>query len=258
MVKLGDYPEEGELVICTVTKVEKFGAFVFLEEYQKREGFIHISEVASGWVKHIGDFVRVGKRLVCKVLKVNLQKGHVDLSLKQVNKHQRQVKLQEWKNENRADHLFEEVARRVGLTTPEAYDQFGKRLIEVFGSIYGAFEEAALDAETLESENFKGPWVAEFLDVARANIVPPHVVVKGTLTLTNPRGDGIVHICKALEAAQQVSRESISIKYLGAPLYRIQVRALEYKEAEELLRAALKETERLITKTGGSYAFAKA
>src|SRR3990172_10555403 len=179
MVKLDVYPEEGELVIFTISKVEKFGAFAAIEEYGQKEGFIHTSEIASGWVKHIGDHVRGGKRVVCKVLKVTTSKGHIDLSLKQVNKHQRQLKVQEWKNETRANHLFEEVARRCNLPVEEAHAQFGAKLIETFGTLYGAFEECALDDEVLQAENFTGPWTTAFLDVATTNIVPPHVMVKG-------------------------------------------------------------------------------
>ena len=46
-----ELPEEGELVVGTVTSIRNFGAFVTLDEYNKREAFIHLSEVATGWVK---------------------------------------------------------------------------------------------------------------------------------------------------------------------------------------------------------------
>ena len=46
------WPEIGDLVVCTVVNVVEFGAFVQLDEYDKKEGLIHISEVASGWVKY--------------------------------------------------------------------------------------------------------------------------------------------------------------------------------------------------------------
>ena len=51
MPSVPEYPEEGELVVCTVQSVKNFGAFVSLDEYGSREGFIHVSEIATGWVK---------------------------------------------------------------------------------------------------------------------------------------------------------------------------------------------------------------
>src|SRR5439155_935130 len=44
-----EWPDEGELVVCTVANVKNFGAFVTLDEYENKEGFIHIAEVSSGW-----------------------------------------------------------------------------------------------------------------------------------------------------------------------------------------------------------------
>nr|NIP36032.1 S1 RNA-binding domain-containing protein [Thermoplasmata archaeon]NIS13138.1 S1 RNA-binding domain-containing protein [Thermoplasmata archaeon]NIS21032.1 S1 RNA-binding domain-containing protein [Thermoplasmata archaeon]NIT78497.1 S1 RNA-binding domain-containing protein [Thermoplasmata archaeon]NIW83598.1 S1 RNA-binding domain-containing protein [Thermoplasmata archaeon] len=67
MGKLVGFPEEGELVVGTVVKVENFGAFVSLEEYPGKEGFIHVAEVAPGWVKYIRDYVRENQKIVTKV-----------------------------------------------------------------------------------------------------------------------------------------------------------------------------------------------
>jgi translation initiation factor 2 subunit 1 len=78
--KKDPYPSEGDLVICTVTKVSSHGAFVKLDEYGGKDGFIHISEVASIWVKNIRDYVREGQKTVGKVLSVDRTKGHIDLT----------------------------------------------------------------------------------------------------------------------------------------------------------------------------------
>src|SRR5512136_2562259 len=96
------WPEPGSLVVCTVTQVVDFGAFVSTVEYSGQQGLIHISEVASGWIKYIRDHVREGQKIVCKVLHVDTSRHHIDLSLKDVNEHQRREKIQEWKNEQKA------------------------------------------------------------------------------------------------------------------------------------------------------------
>ena len=72
------WPEIGDLVVCTVVNVVDFGAFVQLDEYAKKEGLIHISEVASGWVKYIRDHVREGQKIVCKVLNVDPGRSHIE------------------------------------------------------------------------------------------------------------------------------------------------------------------------------------
>ena len=77
-----EWPQESELVVCTVQNVKDFVAFVSLDEYGGRQGLIPISEIATGWIKYIRDHIREGQKIVCKVLNVDRNRGHIDLSLK--------------------------------------------------------------------------------------------------------------------------------------------------------------------------------
>ena len=69
-MKYSGWPDPGELVVAKVDEIEDFGVFADLEEYEDKRGLIHISEVASGWIKNVRDHVREGQIVVCKVLDV--------------------------------------------------------------------------------------------------------------------------------------------------------------------------------------------
>src|ERR1051326_5459861 len=171
MAKLNPFPEEGELVVGTVREVQNFGAFVTLEEYPGKEGFCHIREVAPGWVKRIRDYVREQQRVVCKVQGVDTKKGHVDLSIKAVNDHQKRETIQAWKNEQKADKFLEILAEREKTAVPKIMETYGRKLIEVFGTMFQAFQEAAeYGAEAFAQEGLTGPWVAPFVAFAQENI----------------------------------------------------------------------------------------
>jgi len=118
-----------------------------------------VKEVAHGWVKYIRDFVREGNIVVCKVLRVSTERGHIDLSLKAVNDHQKRERIQEWKNEQRAEKLMEIVSQIQKKELEECYTEFGYELINKYGGLYQAFEEAAIDEETLKNDGFKGKWL---------------------------------------------------------------------------------------------------
>jgi len=251
-----DWPDEGELVVCTVANVKNFGAFVTLDEYESKEGFIHIAEVSSGWIKYIRDYVREGQKVVCKVLRVDKEKGHIDLSLKAVNEHQRREKIQEWKNEQKAENLLGIVAQRLGKTPAECWQEFGYDLLDHFGTLYRAFEESVMDERALEQEGFKGPWVKVFVEVARENIVPPHVTIDGYLEATDPCPDGAVHIREALlKAVSEDDGTSVKVQYIGAPRYRLVVRAPDYKTAEEEIQKAAAKVIKALTAKGGEAKF---
>ena len=197
-----------------------------------------MAEVAPGWVKYIRDYVRENQKVVTKVLNVHAKKGHIDLSLKQVNEHQRREKIQLWKNEQRAEKLFELIAQRSGLSVDKAWEEFGNRLIDTFTTLYGALEEVALNQEVLAEEDFIGPWVETFIQVAQESIVPPTVEIRGYFKLGTSLPNGVDIIREALNRATLVEDDEISIKvqYLGAPRYGIQIKALNYKDAEEELK----------------------
>ncbi len=246
-----EWPEEGELVVCAVSKVKNFGAFVTLEEYGGKEGFIHIAEVATGWIKYIRDYVREGQKVVCKVLRVDPGKGHIDLSLKAVNEHQKREKIQQWKNAQKAEKLLELVAQRLGKDLDWCYGNFVGDLVDKFGSLYVAFEEAAIDERVLEREGPSGSWVKAFLEVAQENIVPPMVKINGYLEMTCPKPDGVVHLRDVLSSIQKEDGVGIKVQYIGAPRYRIVVRAPDYKTAEEeLQKAATKAIEDMKARGG--------
>ncbi len=246
------YPEVGELVVATVKTVKPYGAFVTLDEYENKEGFIHIGEIATGWIKYIRDHVREGQKVVCKVLRVDPERGHIDLSLKRVNEHQRREKIQEWKNERKAEKLFEIVAQRLGKSVEECYEEFGYELIDTFGTLFGAFEEAAINEDVLKEEGFEGDWVKIFTEVAKENIVPPYVKISGYLELTTTAPNGIEHIRKVL---QDIEDENIIVTYVGAPRYRINIRAEDYRTAEELLQKVANSAIEEFKKLGGEGEF---
>jgi translation initiation factor 2 subunit 1 len=255
MARGTEWPEEGELVVCTVATVKNFGAFVTLDEYGGREGFIHIAEVATGWIKYIRDYIREGQKVVCKVLRVDPGKGHIDLTLKAVNEHQRREKIQQWKNAQKAEKLFELVSERLGKDPDACWESFGGDLVETFGSLYVAFEACAVDENALKEEGLKGPWTKAFVQVAQENIVPPFVKIDGFLELICPAPDGVDHIRKALLKIQQEDGVAVRVQYVGAPRYRVVVSAPDYKAAEEALQKATETAVKHIEARGGQGSF---
>jgi len=252
MSRTRGFPENGELVVCTVTSVEKYGVFVTLDEYDRKEGFIHVREIATGWVKNIGDYVREGQRTVCKVQGVDSKKGHIDLSLKSVNDHQKRERIQQWKNENKAAKLFEIVASDLGTDIDKAYDAFGNTLLEDYGGLYDAFETAVSDPKGFRSD-YSGDWVEAFCKVAESNIAPPSVQIEATVELTSYASDGIVRIKNALmKGAEAADGEDVKITSVGSPRYRILISAGDYKSAGKIMDRVTNAIVSAMTADGGN------
>jgi translation initiation factor 2 subunit 1 len=234
--------------------VVDFGAFVDLDEYENKEGLIHVSEVASGWIKYIRDHIREGQKIVCKVLNVVPTRGHIDLSLKDVNEHQRREKIHTWKNEQKAEKMLNFVASAAGLDVDQLYDDIGDELMKKFGSIYTAFEDAVVGGcSVLTDIGISKDYAEIIVRVARENVKLPIVDIAGYVSLTCPLPNGVEVIKEALSIASKVDVPEIEIEvnYVGAPHYRIRVTAPDYKRAEVALRKAAEAAIKIVEKSEG-------
>ena len=222
MSEITSTPEEGELVVVTVKNVKQNGVYVDFDEYPGLEGFIFIGEIASGWVKNIRSFVRDGQRLICKVMRTKKDGSSLELSLKSVSEERRRDRLQEWKNEQRSLQLLKVCGEKVGWSEAER-DSLGEDLVSSFGTLYTAFEEAAMNQTAIIDAGFEGDWITEFIEIAIENIIPPFVEIKGSLNLSINVDNGVDVIRDALISAEQYSSEkdevSVMCFYDGAPEY---------------------------------------
>ena len=248
-------PSEGELVVAVVREVKQNGAYVDLEEFDEIEGFIFIGEIASGWVKNIRAFVRPGQRLICKVLRTRNDKKSLELSLKSVSEERKRDRLAEWKNEERAKQLLKVLSEQVGWSEEE-HSENQMELTESYATLYGAFEEAAKNPESLKEIGFEGDWVAPFIEMAVKNIIPDTVEIRGKFTLNVEQAEGIEVIKSALLAAEDVSDEEseliVTCHYDGAPSYRIDLKAPDFKTAEDGWTNATKACLEIIHTAGGT------
>jgi translation initiation factor 2 subunit 1 len=249
------WPEEGELLVCTVKGVKENGAYLNLGGYGEREGFVFIGEVASGWVKNIRAHLREGQRVVAKVVTIKKDRKRVDLSIKAVSAERRKDTLQTWKNQKRASQIMRVAAERVNWDTKKT-EVISEEMIDKFGSLYGALEECAISETALSDSGFSGDWMKVVTELAVENIVPPFVEIRGIYDIEVWGKEGVHAIRETLAAAESVveNEEEVTLTchYKGAPHYRIDIRAPDYSLAESAWEAAKKIATEKIKSVEGS------
>jgi translation initiation factor 2 subunit 1 len=258
VIKRHGYPSKGELVIGTVTRVLDFGAFISLDEYESKEGLVHISEIAPGWIKDIRDYVKKGQKVVCKVLDVNPKRGHIDLSIKDVNERQRREKMQQWKSEQRAFKWLEIAGSNAGVGKKDLM-VIGRRVLREFDTIYGAFEEAAFEGYEVLSRVTGEELAKAIEEIAKENIKIQKVKIRGYFELMSNAPDGIERIKQSLMEIYKIKPEGVDVKveYIGAPRYRIILEGEDYKSAEKALKKVTDGVLKRIKKLGGEGNFVR-
>ena len=254
LFKKEGFPEEGELVICTVTKVHPTSVFCNLDEYGKT-GMIYISEVSPGRIRNLRDFVKEGKVIVCKVLEIRLDKGHIDLSLRRVNEGQKRQKIDSMKQEQKAEKIIEFVAGKLKMDFKKLYEELKPKIIPEYGAFHPCFESVVNEGTSLTDLGIPKKIADELNEVIAQRIKLPEVEIGGRLKLLSYSSEGIEVVRRALKKAEEIGKTSFKLTYAGGGTYNVSVISPDYKSAEKILSDAVNAAIKAIQKEGGDGSF---
>jgi len=244
------FPEEGELVISTVTKIFHHSVFVNLDEYNNRSGLIHISEISPGRIRNLRDYVAEGKKIVTVVLRIDTEKGHIDLSLRRVNERQRIGKNSQIKMEQKSEKIIELISKKNGEDLRQLYETVFEKVNKKYETLTECFEDVVLDLVTLESLGIDKHHAKDLTEVIRQRMKPPIVQIKGQLSVVSYKENGIDLIKEALQQVLK-SQKDLVMKYGGAGKYNMSVTSDNFKDAEKKMQNAVDKFMKSFNKSDG-------
>ncbi len=227
-------PETDEIVLCKVTSIFPNSVFVELVEYDK-PGMVHISEISPGRIRNLRDFVSIGREIVCKVLRIDREKGHIDLSLRRVNSTQHQAKLDEIKQELKAESLIKNLSKKLKIPAEKLYQLLSEKIFKEYSHLYLCFWEIVNGQADLEKLGVEKKLAQEITAAVLEKFKPEKITLKGEIRLQTYSSDGLDKIKKTLAEIGKIS-ESLSLSYLGAGRYRLIIEDSDYKPAEKKLK----------------------
>lgn len=246
--KKDSMPQEGECVFCTISKIQYHSVFANLDEYKNKSGMIHISEISPGRIRNINDYVKEGKVVVCKVLRIDKEKGHIDLSLRRVNESQRRAKVEERKQETITENIVKSYCELHKLDLIKTYENISKILLKKYSSLYDAFEDFVENKVSLTSMGLEDELAKGLEKIISERIKPKKVSIKGDFKIHSFEENGIDLISKAMEKALKIS-DNLSIKFAGAGKYNFEIVAPDYEEAESIYEETVNSLESSFNKT---------
>ena len=226
-------PEVDEIVLCKVTKIFPNSVFVDLLEFND-SGMVHISEVSPGRIRNLRDYVSVGRQIVCKVLKIDRDRGHIDLSLRRVNTHQRREKLDEIKQELKAESLVQNLSKKLNLPKVKLYQQITEKIFKEYSHLYLCFWDVVSGEVNLEKMGLEKKLAQELQQAILDKFKPEKIFIQGTIHLKTYASNGLEKIKESLKSIEDISK-TISVSYLGAGKYKLIIEDTDYGPAEETL-----------------------
>ena len=234
-------PEPGEVVVCTVREITSHGIYVNLDQYDGTNGFLHVSEISTGWVRNIDRVAKVSQKLILKVIRINRARREIDLSLRQVTNEERRARVIEWKREERALAIIDAVKKKLGADDVHARD-LTRKLEDGFGTLYAGLEAAARrGVEALAPVGLPEKEAKAVAEVAAEKIVPPRYEVGALVEVSSRSPEGIEQVKKTLLAASKAQSAEVHITYAGAPRYRVRITADDYKQAEKAMDGVIEK-----------------
>lgn len=228
-----NFPEEGELVLATVKKTFDQGAYVTLDEYN-REGYIPLKEISLKWIKNIHDYVKEGQKVVLKVIRVDSERGAINLSLRNVSDAERKAKIEDAKRCQKEEKFIEFASNELKINKDKMREIL-KPLEYEYGAIYAGIEKIAADNTKVEILNCEDDVMEKIVGLINRNIKAKRVKVSGFVMVKNYDADGVERLKKIFKG---VISNNILITYVGAPIYKINVISDEYKSAGKILKLA--------------------
>jgi len=215
--------EEGQNVLCTVEKISGTTVFVKLED--GKDGTIVTSEIAPGRIRNIRDYVVPGKKIVCKILKID--NGNIFLSLRRVSKKENQEVMERHEKEKTSLSIIRSIVK-------EKAEEIAEK-IKRESSLYDFLQNCKENPKQLEKYFAKDD--AGRICKILAEKKEKYVEIKKEFSLKSNLPDGMIRTKKILMPYKEV------IIYLAAGKFIIKIKSEDYKKANQEMQKILIDIE---------------
>ena len=242
-------PESGELVVVEVKKVLNYGAFCSLLEYPGVDGFLHVSEVASRWIRNIGDYIKENQKVVLKVTTVEQGKNVVDVSLRRVNENERKQVMEFFESNIKAEKLLDAAIKKSKVKAE--LKEIISGILKSYSSVYDFAYEVYEKGETVaEKAGMPKKLATTYSELVKISLKPSKVNVRAEMTISSFDPCGVEKIKEILSEA-----DGAVIKYLGAPRYMMILESENFKSANKKMNSILTNIAKKAKQSGVSFEY---
>lgn len=249
-----ELPNMDDLVVVKVKSIEDFGAFVSLLEYNHIEGMIMSSEVSRKRIRSIHKHLRIGRQDVMQVLRVDKEKGYIDLSKKNVTDDNVTECTEKYTKAKTVHSIMKHVSVSAKVPLRELlekvawkfYDEYDHALTGLINLVKNPELGASLDLD---------PVVKDILikEVTHRLSERP-VKVQAEVEVTCFTSEGIDAIKPSLIAGKVLpSGETVEIHLLSTPIYRLVYQCQTKQQGVDVLNESIEIIRKEITQRKGGF-----
>lgn len=239
------FPETDEVVMVNVRQIAEMGSYVNLLEYNKIEGMILLSELSRRRIRSINKLIRVGRNEVVVVIRVDKEKGYIDLSKRRVSTEEILKCEEKFAKGKTVNSILRHTAEVLKMTTDEEFEDLYERtawkLDEMHkkpGSAYEIFKQCVTDPSVLDQCDIPADWKEILISNIKRRLTPQAVKCRADIEVSCYSYEGIDAIKNALKEGLKLSTEEkpIKINLIAPPVYVVTSTSLDRDEGVKLLQ----------------------
>jgi len=256
------YPEIDDVVMVNVRSIADMGAYVHLLEYNNIEGMILLSELSRRRIRSINKLIRVGRTEPVVVIRVDKDKGYIDLSKRRVSPEDVERCTEVFSKAKAVNSILRHVANILEYKSSDELEELYKKTAWHFeaktkkkGSSYDWFKQAVQDPSLLDECGLDEKTKTVLLENIQQKLTQQAVKIRSDVEVACYTYEGIDAVKDALRSGMACSTENVSVRInlIAPPLYVITTSTPEKQEGLEILNMACKAIEERISTSGGSF-----
>lgn len=267
------YPEVDIAVMIQVKSMADSGAYVSLLEYNNIEGMILFSELSRRRIRSISSLIKVGRIEPVMVLRVDKEKGYIDLSKRRVSEEDIQACEERFNKSKLVHSIMRHVAETMKIDLEDLYIHVGWPLYRKYGHAFEAFKlvvndpDSVLDSLTREVKEV-GPNGQEITKVVpalaedikdslvkniRRRMTPQPLKIRADIEMKCFQFDGVLHIKEAMRKAEAAGNKDcpVKIKLVAPPAYVLNTQTLDKEQGILVLNKAIEACTEEIARHSG-------
>lgn len=254
------YPEIDDVVMVNVRRIQEMGAYVGLLEYDDIEGMILLSELSRRRIRSVNKLIRIDKTEPVIVIRVDKEKGYIDLSKRRVTPEDIEKCISRYSNAKAVNSILRHVAEVLGFDSKEKLEDLYERTAWYFeekskikGSAYDYFKQAVHNPTILDECGLDDEVRDTLLANIKMKLTSPVVKIRADVDVACYGYEGIDAVKAALRAGLACSTETVPIhvNLIAPPLYVMTTSTSEKEEGIEALGVAIEKIKAAITAVDG-------
>eukprot|EP01128_Nolandella_sp_AFSM9_P005964 TRINITY_DN2989_c0_g1_i1.p1 TRINITY_DN2989_c0_g1~~TRINITY_DN2989_c0_g1_i1.p1 ORF type:complete len:322 (-),score=112.54 TRINITY_DN2989_c0_g1_i1:144-1052(-) len=257
-------PKVDELVMVRVNSIDDVGVLCSLLEYGGLEGFLPLSEISRKRMRSVMRHVKVNQKQVLQVLRVDTERGYVDLSKKYIQAAEKEEGDDKYQ---KGKHVYSITARLADVAHVPIKTTFDILTFPLYQSTTYSHPQLAMKAiaagnATLEElipahELLTEDLVKKFNEICRLRMAVQPVKIGALMEVTSYSEGGVDDIKASLKAGLATLTEKetaeVHLQLISSPSFMVWTTTIDEIQGTATLQKVIDQVEARIGELGGNF-----